>query len=63
MHFPVGFVYHNDETPWPKQADGLQETKYVNDCIQSNELILGYRKSADIQQMLVKVCVYPNRVV
>lgn len=30
MHFPVGFVYHDDETPWPKNADGTQEAKYVN---------------------------------
>lgn len=37
MHFPVGFVYHGDETPWPKNADGTQETKYV--FIVTNELI------------------------
>lgn len=28
MHFPVGFVYHSDDVPWPKNADGTQETKY-----------------------------------
>lgn len=27
MHFPVGFVYHGDDQPWPKNADGTQETK------------------------------------
>lgn len=27
MHFPVGFVYHDDDTPWPKNPDGTQETK------------------------------------
>lgn len=29
MHFPVGFVYHGDEVPWPKNPDGTQETKYA----------------------------------
>lgn len=27
MHFPIGFVYHGDDKPWPKNADGTQETK------------------------------------
>lgn len=37
MHFPVGFVYHDDETPWPKNSDGTQETKYI---LSQFELIL-----------------------
>lgn len=27
MHFPVGFVHHGDDQPWPKNTDGTQETK------------------------------------
>lgn len=27
MHFPVGFVFHSDSVPWPKNPDGTQETK------------------------------------
>ncbi|XP_055324158.1 aldo-keto reductase family 1 member B1-like [Sitodiplosis mosellana] len=30
MHAPVGFVYHDDETVWPKNADGTQETNDVD---------------------------------
>lgn len=27
MHFPIGFVYHNDDMLWPMRDDGKQDTK------------------------------------